>query len=72
MPLAARILQVLHARPGQRAPRERFVQELEDQLSQDEADTTLDTVIDWGRYAEIFSYNDASGLLSLADVEGEH
>ncbi|MCG9039975.1 ABC transporter ATP-binding protein [Laribacter hongkongensis] len=72
VPLAARILQVLHTRPGQRAPRERFVQELEDQLSQDEADTTLDTVIDWGRYAEIFSYNDASGLLSLADVEGEH
>ena len=30
---------------------------------------TLDTAINWGRYAEIFSYNDKSEMFSLDDVE---
>ncbi len=31
-----------------------------------EAQRTLITIIDWGRYAGLFSYNDISGLLNLA------
>ena len=31
---------------------------------------TLDTAINWGRYAEIFSYNDHTETFSLEDVEG--
>jgi NitT/TauT family transport system ATP-binding protein len=69
VPLAARVKTVLNERPGHRAPRVRFEQELEDLLSDDAAEETLDTVIDWGRYAEIFSYNDKTGIFSLADVE---
>jgi hypothetical protein len=39
-------------------------------LSADSAATeTLDAVIDWGRYAEIFSYNDQTEIFSLEDVE---
>lgn len=70
IPLAARIRRVLQERPGQRAPRLRFEQELEDSLSDGAAEETLDTVISWGRYAEIFSYNDHSETFSLEDVEG--
>ncbi len=69
VPLAARIKKVLNERPGHRAPRVRFEQELEDFLSDEAAEETLDTVIDWGRYGEIFSYNDQSEIFSLADVE---
>jgi len=69
VPLAARIRKVLDERPGHRAPRVRFEQELEDVLSDVVAGETLDTVIDWGRYGEIFSYNDQTGIFSLADVE---
>jgi len=69
VPLAARIKKVLNERPGHRAPRVRFEQELEDFLSDVSAEETLDTVIDWGRYGEIFSYNDQSEIFSLADVE---
>jgi NitT/TauT family transport system ATP-binding protein len=69
VPLAARIRKVLDERPGHRAPRVRFEQELEDVLSDVVAGETLDTVIDWGRYGEIFSYNDQSEIFSLADVE---
>jgi NitT/TauT family transport system ATP-binding protein len=69
VPLALRIKTVLHERPGQRAPRDRFKQELEDYLSDDAAEETLDSVINWGRYAEIFSYNDQAEMFSLEDIE---
>jgi NitT/TauT family transport system ATP-binding protein len=29
----------------------------------------LDAVINWGRYGEIFSYNDQTEIFSLEDVE---
>jgi len=69
VPLAALIKSVLDERPGHRAPRLRFEQELEDSLSDGAAKETLDTVINWGRYAEIFSYNDQTESFSLEDVE---
>lgn len=69
IPLAALIKTVLDERPGHRAPRIRFEQELEDFLSDSAARETLDTVINWGRYAEIFSYNDQTEFFSLEDVE---
>jgi NitT/TauT family transport system ATP-binding protein len=39
--------------------------ELEDYVSEEEAERVLKVVIDWGRYAEIFAYDDNSGMLSL-------
>jgi NitT/TauT family transport system ATP-binding protein len=69
VPLAARIRQVLNERPGRRAPRVRFEQELEDFLSDNAAQETLDAVINWGRYAEIFAYNDQAETFSLEDAE---
>ncbi|GGY12104.1 ABC transporter ATP-binding protein [Paludibacterium paludis] len=68
VPLVSRIATVLHERPGQRAPRERFKQELEDFLSDEAAEETLDSVINWGRYAEIFNYDDQTEMFSLEDV----
>jgi NitT/TauT family transport system ATP-binding protein len=65
IPLAAHIRKVLDDRPGHQAPRVRFEQELEDHLSDEDAEETLDTVINWGRYGEVFSYDDNSGILSL-------
>ncbi len=70
VPLAQHIRHVLDERPGHRAPRVRFEQELEDYLSDDAAEETLDAVIDWGRYAEIFAYNDQAEMFSLEDPKG--
>jgi NitT/TauT family transport system ATP-binding protein len=64
VPLAAHIRRGLDERARQHAPRSRFQRELEDSLTEDEADRVLDTVIDWGRYAEILAYDDGSGELS--------
>jgi NitT/TauT family transport system ATP-binding protein len=70
VPLAQHIKRVLDERPGHRAPRVRFAQELEDYLSDAAAEETLDAVIDWGRYAEIFAYDDQSEMFSLEDPKG--
>jgi NitT/TauT family transport system ATP-binding protein len=67
VPLAQHIKHVLDERPGHRAPRIRFEQELEDYLSDAAAEETLDAVIAWGRYAEIFAYNDQAEMFSLED-----
>jgi NitT/TauT family transport system ATP-binding protein len=70
VPLAQHIRHVLDERPGHRAPRVRFEQELEDYLSDSAAEETLDTVIDWGRYAEVFAYDDQAETFSLEDPTG--
>lgn len=65
VPLAKHIRRVLDERPGHRATRDRFLNELEDLLSEEEAERVLRIVIDWSRYAEIFAYDNNTGILSL-------
>ncbi|MBV9827791.1 MAG: nitrate/sulfonate/bicarbonate ABC transporter ATP-binding protein [Alphaproteobacteria bacterium] len=65
IPLAAHIRRVLDERPGHRAPASRFLRELEDHLSEEEAERVFDTLINWGRHAEIFAYDIDDEVLSL-------
>jgi NitT/TauT family transport system ATP-binding protein len=69
VPFAAHIRRVLDEREGGTAPRVRFSSELEDHLSEASAEETLRTVVGWGRYAEIFSYDDVRKLFTLAHSE---
>ncbi len=63
--LAAHIRHIIDERPGNRAKEDRFLRELEDFFSEDEAERVLQVAIEWGRYAEHFAYEEASGILSL-------
>ena len=65
VPLAKYIQRVLHDRPDKRAPRVRFLTRLEDHLGEQEADELLAAVTSWGRYAELFAYNDNTETFSL-------
>lgn len=65
VPLIARIRKVLDTRPDGRAPRERFLHELEDTLTGPDADETLEVATDWGRYAELFEFDANSGVFTL-------
>jgi NitT/TauT family transport system ATP-binding protein len=58
VPLAAHIHRVLEEREDHQAPRLRFETELEDHLTRQDAERTLRVVTGWGRYAELFSYDD--------------
>jgi ABC-type nitrate/sulfonate/bicarbonate transport system, ATPase component len=70
VPLIAHIRRVLSTRPDHRAPRERFLTELEDFMGTEEATRTLDTAIEWGRYAELFEYDAREGRLRLPENGG--
>jgi NitT/TauT family transport system ATP-binding protein len=65
VPLAGYIRKVLDEKVGHRVSEERFLSKLEDFLSEKEADRVLRTMIDWGRYAELFAYDFNTGILSL-------
>lgn len=65
VPLARYIRRVLDDKVGHRVSEERFLSKLEDYLSEKEAERVLRTMIDWGRYAEIFAYDFNTGILSL-------
>jgi len=68
--LAAHIRRVLDERPGNRAKEDRFLRELEDFFSEDEAERVLQVAIEWGRYAELFAYEEGAGILSLENPAG--
>jgi NitT/TauT family transport system ATP-binding protein len=69
IPLASHIRRVLDERRDHRAPEDRFLQELQDYLTPDEAGRVLETIITWGRYAEIFDYDYTSGVLMLPEED---
>jgi NitT/TauT family transport system ATP-binding protein len=64
VPLTAHICRVLGECGGHRAPRVRFEIELEDHLSRHDAKDTVRIATAWGRHAEVFSYDDKTGMLS--------
>ncbi len=67
VPIAALIRRVLDERPTHRAPYTRFSAELEDYMSEDYAEETLSAVIQWGRYAELYAYDEQAQTFSLED-----
>ncbi len=69
VPLVNTIRQVLDERWNHRASAVRFRDELEDHMSPDYAEDTLRTVIGWGRYAELFSYDEEAEQFGLEDIE---
>ena len=69
VPLAQRIRRVLDERPSHHAPATRFREELEDYMSEEYAEKTLKSVTTWGRYGEIFAYDEASQSFNLENPQ---
>jgi NitT/TauT family transport system ATP-binding protein len=65
VPLVAHIRRVLDERDSHTAPKSRFQNELEDYMSEERAEETMRTVISWGRYGELFAYDEHVGAFSL-------
>jgi NitT/TauT family transport system ATP-binding protein len=65
VPFAAHIRRVLDERDSHTAPKSRFIDELEDHMTPDMAEQTLDAVIGWARFAELFAYDDDTGMFSM-------
>src|SRR5712692_4806810 len=65
--LVRKIVQALQAAPGHILPEEHFLQLLETYFSEEEAQAQLDTAINWGRYAELYSYQENRGMFRLEE-----
>jgi NitT/TauT family transport system ATP-binding protein len=59
------IVRELETSPTHTLEAERVLDDLEHSFSSEEARRQFETVIDWGRYAELLSYDDSSGELRL-------
>lgn len=65
VPLAAHIRRVLDERTSHEAPARRFRDELEDHMSDENAEYTLRAVTSWARYAELFAYDEKTDMFTL-------
>ncbi|HSU93115.1 MAG TPA: AAA-associated domain-containing protein [Gemmatimonadaceae bacterium] len=59
------IVRDLETAPTHTLDAERVIDELEHSFSSEEARRQFETAVDWGRYAELFTYDDSSGELTL-------
>ncbi len=66
--LAQQICNLLQAKRNQRIPEELILDILECHFSPQEARQQLQTGIDWGRYAELYSYDEPAGEIFLEQV----
>jgi NitT/TauT family transport system ATP-binding protein len=69
IPLARHISASLNVAMNHRLHKNVFIHELIDCFSEEEAERLLKTVIDWGRYAEVFAYDHDVGELSLENPQ---
>jgi NitT/TauT family transport system ATP-binding protein len=65
IPLAAHVRRVLDERPSHTARQSRFFDEIEDFMDEQAAEQTLRAIVSWGRYAEVFAYDDEHAMFSL-------
>ena len=68
IPLLRQMEQALKAKANRTLPAEFFQDLLDEHFSEDEARRQLETAIQWGRYAELFDYDAASGKLTLTET----
>ncbi|GAB3593165.1 ABC transporter ATP-binding protein [Acetobacter peroxydans] len=71
VPLVKTICSTLDERPSHAVKAERFRDELEACMSPDYARQTLQTIIGWARFAELFDYDEESDRFFLGDEAGE-
>jgi len=68
IPLLRQMEQALKSKSNRTLPAEFFQDLLDEHFSEDEARRQMETAIQWGRYAELFDYDAASGKLTLTET----
>jgi NitT/TauT family transport system ATP-binding protein len=65
VPIMDKIIWILHSKSNNKMEREFFVEIFEKHFGTEEAAHQLDILIDWGRYAELFAYDEKAKVLFL-------
>ena len=68
VPLLRQMEQALKAKSNRTLSAEFFEDLLDEHFSQDKAQRQLETALQWGRYAEIFDFDAATGKLTLTET----
>jgi NitT/TauT family transport system ATP-binding protein len=68
IPLLRQMEHSLKAKADRTLSSDFFLDILDEHFSEDEARRQLETAIQWGRYAEIFDYDAATGKLTLTEA----
>ncbi len=71
VPLAVHITEAIEAEDDHRVEEDRFLAELNESLTEEEAQRVLEVVVAWGRYAEIFAYDYDTSEFSLENPTAE-
>ncbi|MCF8566140.1 nitrate/sulfonate/bicarbonate ABC transporter ATP-binding protein [Alicyclobacillus tolerans] len=71
LPIFERIRWVLDSKRNRKMPREFFLEVIRKSVGTEAAEDQLDTIIDWGRYSELFAYDESSRVLYLEDEDPE-
>lgn len=66
-PIFMEIIEILRERRDMRHSRGFFLELFEDHFSPEESERQLNTVLDWGRYAELLGYNPDTEELYLSE-----
>ncbi|OPA77760.1 nitrate ABC transporter ATP-binding protein [Paenibacillus selenitireducens] len=65
VPMMEKITWILESKSNNKMAREFFLEVFEKHYGSEEAEHQLDIIIDWGRYAELFAYNEQAKYLYL-------
>ena len=68
VPFLKQIVKVLQSKSNHKVPRPFFLDLLKQHFAPKEAERQLDVLIDWGRYAELFEYDDDRDELYLPEA----
>jgi NitT/TauT family transport system ATP-binding protein len=67
--LVRQIVREVEASPEHNLREDSLLEQLQEHFSEPEARRQLDTAIDWGRYAELFAYDDTTGELYFEEED---
>jgi NitT/TauT family transport system ATP-binding protein len=65
LPLFVKVMTFLKERDDHRASREQILEKLAELIPNENCEQTFTTLVNWGRYAELFGYNDDSQTFYL-------
>ncbi|MFD3448393.1 nitrate/sulfonate/bicarbonate ABC transporter ATP-binding protein [Microbacteriaceae bacterium 4G12] len=69
IPMMPTIVNVLQSKANKTMNREFFIQILNQHYHVEESENQLDAIIDWGRYADLFDYDEDAKQLFMEDTE---
>ena len=72
VPMLNQIVRALHTRGGQPVSDELFRDLLDEHFSEEEVQRQMDTIVTWGRYAELFEYDAGEKRFYLREPDPGH